>query len=65
MPPNSDQYYGFSYFAMELNELLEGHREELPCNDCRFRPDQQMLENGHVQEAESEKRRVEQVETRT
>lgn len=61
MPPDSEQYYGFSYFAIELNELLEGQKDELPCTDCRFRPDQQLLENGRVQEAESEKRRVEQV----
>jgi hypothetical protein len=61
MPGNSEQYYGFSYFAIELNELLEGQEEDLPCTDCRFRPDQRLLEDGHIQEAESEKRRVEQV----
>ena len=61
MPVDNEQYYGFSYFAIELNELLEGQEEELPCTDCRFRPDQRLLENGNVQEAETEKRRVEQV----
>ena len=61
MPAESEEHYGFSHFAIELNELLEGQRDELPCTDCRFRPDQRLLEDGHVQDAESEKRRVEQV----
>jgi len=61
MPPDSDRYYGFSYFAVQLNELLESEKEQLPCTDCRFRPDQQMLENGNVQDADAEKKRVEQV----
>ncbi len=61
MPPDSENYYDFSYYAIELNELLESQRDELPCTDCRFRPDQRLLENGRVQEAESEKIRVEQV----
>ena len=61
MPPNSEQYYGLSYFALQLNELLEKEEGQLPCTDCRFRPDQRLLEDGHVKEAEAEKRRVEQV----
>ena len=62
MPGNSEQYYGFGYFTIELNELLlDDLKEELPCTDCRFRPDQRMLEEGHLQEAEAEKRRLEQV----
>ena len=65
MPADSEEHYGFSYFAIELNELLESQKDELPCTDCRFRPDQTLLENGRVQEAESEKRRVEQVKNYT
>lgn len=61
MPPDSEQYYGLSYFALQLNELLEEEGGMLPSTDCRFRPDQRLLENGCVKEAESEKRRVEQV----
>ena len=61
MPSNNEEYYGFSYFAIGLNELLEKQKDELPCTDCRFRPDQRLLENGCVQEADAEKRRVEQV----
>ena len=61
MPPNCDLYYGFGYFAIQLNELLEGQNLELPRTDCRFRPDQRLLEDGDVESAESEKRHVEQV----
>ncbi len=61
MPLDSEQYYGFSYFAMQLNECLEEEKELLPLTDCRFRPDQRLLENGCLQEAEQEKKRVEQV----
>ena len=61
MPENNEQYYGFGYFAIQLNELLESQKTELPCTDCRFRPDQRLLEDGSVQDAEEEKRRVEQV----
>lgn len=61
MPPDSESYYGFSYFAIQLNELLDNERNQLPCTDCRFRPDQRLLENGEVDGAEAEKKRVEQV----
>ena len=37
-------YYGFSRFAIELNEILESERGYLPCTDTRFRPDQRYLE---------------------
>ena len=61
MPPDSERYYGFGYFAIQLNELLESEKDRLPCTDCRFRPDQRMLENGEVQDADVEKKHVEQV----
>ena len=37
-------YYGFSRFAIELNEVLESERGYLPSTDTRFRPDQRYLE---------------------
>lgn len=62
MPPNHDQYYGFSFFAMDLNSLPKGLVEKLPRTDSRFRPDQRLLEEGRVSEAEEEKQRVEQLQ---
>ncbi|XP_064389026.1 oxysterol-binding protein-related protein 3-like isoform X2 [Halichondria panicea] len=62
MPDGYEDYYGFSQFAVELNELEEDLEDKLPCTDCRFRPDQRMLEEGKLQEAETEKHTVEQIQ---
>lgn len=43
MPDNSGLYYGFTRFAIELNELLEEHKRLLPPTDTRFRPDQRFV----------------------
>lgn len=40
MPEQQEQYYGFTQFAMELNELDSSLRALLPSTDTRFRPDQ-------------------------
>lgn len=40
MPEEQEQYYGFTQFAMELNELDSSLRTLLPPTDTRFRPDQ-------------------------
>lgn len=40
MPSDQEQYYGFTQFAMELNELEPSLRLRLPPTDTRFRPDQ-------------------------
>ncbi|KAI6650356.1 hypothetical protein LOD99_6033 [Oopsacas minuta] len=48
MPPNSETYYGFSKFAMELNYLPEEIKEFLPLSDSRFRTDQRLLEDGYL-----------------
>ena len=40
MPEDSDQYYGFNQFAIQLNGFEEGMRDKLPPTDSRFRPDQ-------------------------
>ncbi|EJT98917.1 Oxysterol-binding protein [Dacryopinax primogenitus] len=60
MPQHAEQYYGFTTFAMQLNELLPSNRAFLPPTDSRLRPDQRALEEGRVDEAEVEKLRLEQ-----
>lgn len=40
MPEGNEQYYGFTQFAIELNELEETLKPLLPSSDTRFRPDQ-------------------------
>ena len=46
IPPDSDDSYGFSQFAVELNEITELERGKLPSTDTRNRPDQRFFENG-------------------
>ncbi|KZO99755.1 hypothetical protein CALVIDRAFT_544397 [Calocera viscosa TUFC12733] len=64
MPPQAEQYYGFTTFAMQLNEILPSQRAFLPPTDSRLRPDQRALEEGRVDEAEAEKLRLEQAQRR-
>ena len=44
LPNECELFYGFSRFAIELNEILETERYFLPKTDTRFRPDQRALE---------------------
>ncbi|XP_038609602.1 oxysterol-binding protein-related protein 7 isoform X1 [Tachyglossus aculeatus] len=62
MPPNHERNYGFTQFALELNELTTELKRALPSTDTRLRPDQRYLEEGNVQAAESQKRRIEQLQ---
>ncbi|XP_068431075.1 oxysterol-binding protein-related protein 3-like isoform X2 [Clinocottus analis] len=62
MPVDQDQYYGFSQFAMELNELDSPLRPLLSPTDTRFRPDQRLLEEGNIEGAEEQKHRLEQLQ---
>lgn len=62
MPEDSNLYYGFTRFAVELNEFTEDLIQELPPTDSRFRPDQRNLENGEVEKAELEKHRIEEMQ---
>lgn len=55
-------YYGFSSFAMELNELTPNLKPLLPSSDTRLRPDQRMLEEGKVAEADKKKDDVEEIQ---
>lgn len=40
MPTDYELYYGFTRFAVELNELCPELKDVLPRTDARFRPDQ-------------------------
>jgi len=62
LPDDSQLYYGFSRFAMELNELVPAETALLPPTDVRWRPDQRALENGKIGEAENIKLGVEQAQ---
>ncbi|KAJ0171292.1 hypothetical protein K1T71_012842 [Dendrolimus kikuchii] len=59
-PPEHEIYYGFTRFAMELNEMEPGMRDVLPHTDTRLRPDQRALEEGDVDSAEQLKHELEQ-----
>ncbi|XP_069839115.1 oxysterol-binding protein-related protein 6 isoform X2 [Dendropsophus ebraccatus] len=62
MPTNYELYYGFTRFAIELNELDPVMKEYLPKTDARFRPDQRLLEEGSVEAASTEKQRIEELQ---
>ncbi|XP_077056835.1 oxysterol-binding protein-related protein 7 isoform X3 [Siphateles boraxobius] len=59
-PKNYLVYYGFSSFAMEMNELTTDLKPLLPPTDTRLRPDQRLLEEGKVQETDKKKDEVEE-----
>eukprot|EP01137_Pigoraptor_chileana_P031302 Opistho-2@18946 len=61
-PANAARFYGFSQFALELNELHPHMTKVLPHTDTRFRPDQRALEDGDVRSAEDAKSRVETIQ---
>ena len=44
LPEDNAVFYGFSRFAVELNEVSSNERGLLPPTDTRFRPDQRCLE---------------------
>lgn len=62
MPVDNELYFGFTYFAMMLNELDEETAESLPPTDTRFRPDQRCLEEGNISAAEQLKAAVETIQ---
>ncbi|XP_043921287.1 oxysterol-binding protein-related protein 1 [Protopterus annectens] len=59
-PPNSAQMYNFTNFAMSLNELHKEMESVLPSTDCRLRPDIRAMENGDIDLASEEKKRLEE-----
>ncbi|XP_064202597.1 oxysterol-binding protein-related protein 1-like [Anguilla rostrata] len=52
--------YAFSTFAMQLNELDEEMEGVVPKTDCRLRPDIRAMENGDIDLASEEKKRLEE-----
>jgi len=40
LPVDADMYYGFTRFAIELNEMDESQQHLYAPTDTRFRPDQ-------------------------
>ncbi|PWZ03115.1 hypothetical protein BCV70DRAFT_197348 [Testicularia cyperi] len=62
MPPYAEDYYGFTYFAMSLNEITEDCKDLLPPTDSRLRPDQRAFEEGDVDKAEQLKHKLEEAQ---
>ncbi|WFD07698.1 Oxysterol-binding protein 3 [Malassezia vespertilionis] len=59
MPPNPAVYYGFTYFAMSLNQITDDIKDAIPPTDSRLRPDQRAMEDGDIDAAESLKQTLE------
>ena len=53
--PDHKDYYGFTQFGIELNEITALEDGYLPNTDSRLRPDQRMFEEGNLLEAEKVK----------
>ncbi|XP_035025880.1 oxysterol-binding protein-related protein 1 isoform X1 [Hippoglossus stenolepis] len=59
-PENSAKFYAFSTFAMQLNELEKSMEGVVPPTDSRLRPDISAMENGDIDLASAEKKRLEE-----
>lgn len=59
-PANSAEMYSFTSFAMQLNELHKDMEGLIPQTDCRLRPDIRAMENGDIDLASEEKKRLEE-----
>jgi hypothetical protein len=59
---NYRDYYGFTSFAITLNEITPDLQRKLPPTDSRYRPDVRALEEGDLNTAEAEKQRVEEAQ---
>ncbi|KAM4629559.1 oxysterol-binding protein-related protein 1 isoform 2-T2 [Polymixia lowei] len=59
-PANSAQMYSFTSFAMQLNEMNKDMGGVIPKTDCRLRPDIRAMENGDIDLASEEKKRLEE-----
>ncbi|XP_012820768.1 oxysterol-binding protein-related protein 1 isoform X6 [Xenopus tropicalis] len=59
-PPNSAQMYNFTNFALALNEFDKDMEGTIPKTDCRLRPDIRAMENGEIDSASEEKKRLEE-----
>lgn len=61
-PKDCKEYYGFTSFAITLNEITLDLQRRLPQTDSRYRPDVRALEEGDLDTAETEKQRVEEIQ---
>ncbi|KAG1715647.1 hypothetical protein ID866_1529 [Astraeus odoratus] len=61
-PKQALDYYGFTGFAITLNEITVDLEGKLPPTDSRFRPDVRALEEGNVDLAEEQKTRLEELQ---
>ncbi|XP_041423782.1 oxysterol-binding protein-related protein 1-like isoform X1 [Xenopus laevis] len=59
-PSNSAQMYNFTNFALALNESDKDMESVIPKTDCRLRPDIRAMENGEIDSASEEKKRLEE-----
>lgn len=57
---NPQKHYGLPLFAASLNEMTDIEKGHVPPTDSRLRPDQRLLEQGQVEEAEDMKARLEE-----
>ena len=57
--------YGFNKFTVNLNYLDDEMKQYLPPTDTRFRPDQRLYEAFKIEEAETEKYRLEEKQRAT
>lgn len=59
-PPQMQQYYNFTLFAMMLNEMRDENEINIAPTDSRLRPDIRKLEQGDLDGASAEKHRLEE-----
>ena len=59
-PQGNEEHYGFTLFAISLNELTSDMQPYLPTHDSRYRPDQRKLEEGNLDSAEAIKSKLEE-----
>ncbi|RPA75371.1 hypothetical protein BJ508DRAFT_332179 [Ascobolus immersus RN42] len=62
--PNPGLHYGFTTFAAGLNEITAVEEGKLPPTDSRLRPDQRLVEEGRIDEAEEVKHQLEEGQRR-
>lgn len=62
MPEDHQEYYGFTYFAMELNEFDAKLAKQIPPTDSRLRPDLRYLEDGNLNKAQEYKDKLEHLQ---
>ena len=60
LPPDCDQLYNFSKFALQLNVINDHLEKKIPPTDSRYRTDQRCLEEGDIETANGEKKRIEE-----